>query len=196
MAVSDWNTTPALNTSISGINIAEGCAPGNLNDAIRQMMADVKTSVATDIPAAYQAKDADLTAIAGLSSNGIVTRTGAGTAAARTITEGAGITVTNGNGVSGNPTIAVTNGTEGQILRSGASTPAMGAQIVLGTAVASTSGSSIDFTGIPAWARRINLLFQGVSTNGSNTPIVQIGDAGGLRILDILDQQHLLVRLP
>lgn len=52
--------------------------------------------------------DTDLTALAGISSNGILTRTGAGTAAARTITGTTNlIDVTNGNGVSGNPTITV-----------------------------------------------------------------------------------------
>ena len=42
MPVSDYSTTPALNVTISGINIAENCPPGNLNNALRQMMADVK----------------------------------------------------------------------------------------------------------------------------------------------------------
>jgi len=45
-------------------------------------------------------------ALHNLSTNGIITRTGAGTVEARTITAGTGITVTNGNGVSGNPSIA------------------------------------------------------------------------------------------
>lgn len=54
----------------------------------------------------YQPLDADLTAVAGLSSAGLLARTGAGTAAARTLTGSAGrVTVTNGDGVSGNPTI-------------------------------------------------------------------------------------------
>lgn len=54
-----------------------------------------------------QASDSDLTAIAGLASTGMIARTGTGTAAVRTITgSGTDITVTNGNGVSGNPTIA------------------------------------------------------------------------------------------
>lgn len=42
MAVQDWSTTPASNVAISGINIDEGCPPGGLNGAIRQMMADVR----------------------------------------------------------------------------------------------------------------------------------------------------------
>jgi len=47
-------------------------------------------------------------ALHNLGSNGIIARTGSGTVAARTITAGTGISVTNGNGVSGNPTITNT----------------------------------------------------------------------------------------
>ena len=42
MSVKDYNVEPELNVSISGINIAEGCAPSGINDAIRQLMADLK----------------------------------------------------------------------------------------------------------------------------------------------------------
>ena len=52
--------------------------------------------------------------------------------------------------------------------------------ITSGTAVASTSGTSIDFTGIPSWAKRITVMFSGVSTNGTSIPLVQIGDSGGV----------------
>ena len=44
-----------------------------------------------------------------------------------------------------------------------------------GTAVASTSGTSIDFTGIPSWVKRITVMFSGVSTNGTSNYQVQLG---------------------
>lgn len=40
--ISEFSTTPGDNTDINGINIAEGCAPSGINNAIRQMMADLK----------------------------------------------------------------------------------------------------------------------------------------------------------
>ena len=47
--------------------------------------------------------------------------------------------------------------------------------LVSGTAVASTSGTSITFSSIPSWAKRITVMFNGVSTNGSSAILVQIG---------------------
>ena len=44
-----------------------------------------------------------------------------------------------------------------------------------GTAVASTSGTSIDFTGIPAWAKKITVMFSGVSTSGTSLVQIQLG---------------------
>lgn len=41
--IADYSTTPSSNTAINGINIAEGCMPANLNNAVRQIMADVAT---------------------------------------------------------------------------------------------------------------------------------------------------------
>jgi hypothetical protein len=51
-----------------------------------------------------------------------------------------------------------------------------------GTAVASTSGTSIDFTGIPSWVKRITVMFDGVSTNGSSVYLFQLGDSGGIEV--------------
>lgn len=50
----------------------------------------------------------------------------------------------------------------------------------LGTEVATTSGTSIDFTGIPSWVTQIEINFDGLSTNGTSNVMLQIGDSGGI----------------
>lgn len=60
-------------------------------------------------------------------------------------------------------------------------TPAKLSQpLTTGTSVATTSGTSIDITGIPSWARKIVLTMAGVSTSGTSLVMVQIGDSGGV----------------
>jgi len=49
-----------------------------------------------------------------------------------------------------------------------------------GTAQASTSGSAIDFTGIPSWAKRITVMLNSVSTNGTSLPLIQLGTSSGV----------------
>jgi len=70
----------------------------------------------------------------------------------------------------------VINGSAGVTTNSGA----VYNGIASGTAVASTSGTSIDFTSIPSWVKRITVMFNGVSTNGSSPVNVQLGDSGGV----------------
>ena len=52
--------------------------------------------------------------------------------------------------------------------------------ITSGTAQASTSGTSIDFTSIPSWVKRITVLGSEVSTNGTSSFLIQLGDSGGI----------------
>jgi hypothetical protein len=54
------------------------------------------------------------------------------------------------------------------------------AQIQLGTLVNSTSGTTIDFTGIPSWAKRVTVEFIGVSLSATAVPVIQLGDSGGV----------------
>ena len=59
-------------------------------------------------------------------------------------------------------------------------TPAKLSQpLTLGTSQNTTSGTSIDFTGIPSWVRRITLILNGVSTSGIGNLRILLGDAGG-----------------
>jgi hypothetical protein len=52
--------------------------------------------------------------------------------------------------------------------------------LVLGTAQATTSGTSIDFTDIPSWVKRITIMYSGVSTSGTSNWLIQLGDSGGV----------------
>lgn len=55
--------------------------------------------------------------------------------------------------------------------------------ITSGTAVPYTSatnaGTTIDFTGIPSWVKRITILFNGVSLSSTGSLLVQLGNSGG-----------------
>jgi hypothetical protein len=44
----------------------------------------------------------------------------------------------------------------------------------------SATGTSVTFTDIPSWVKRITVMFQGVSTSGTSNPQVQLGDVGGV----------------
>ena len=47
--------------------------------------------------------------------------------------------------------------------------------LVSGTAATTTSGTTVDFTGIPSWVKRITVVFQGVSTSGTSVVQIQLG---------------------
>jgi hypothetical protein len=70
--VSEYSATAANNTDIGGINIAEGCAPSGINNAIRELMAQLKDM--------QSGTDGDNFSIGGnLSVTGTTTLTGATT---------------------------------------------------------------------------------------------------------------------
>lgn len=56
----------------------------------------------------------------------------------------------------------------------GSNATATGTLITSGTAV-SASSTSVDFTSIPNWVKRITVMFDGVSTNGTSNIVVRIG---------------------
>lgn len=86
-----------------------------------------------------------------------------------------------GNVVTDSATQTLTNKTLTSPTITGASVSAMASSVITsGTAQTTTSGTSIDFTSIPSWVKRVTLMFDGVSTNGTTSILVQLGDSGGV----------------
>ena len=86
-----------------------------------------------------------------------------------------------GNVVTDSATQTLTNKTLTSPTITGASVSAMASSVITsGTVQTTTSGTSIDFTGIPSWVKRVTVMFDGVSTNGTNSILVQLGDSGGV----------------
>lgn len=71
-------------------------------------------------------------------------------------------------------------------------TPAkLSQKLTLAAAVASTSGSAIDFTGIPSWVKRITVMLSGVSTSGTSNIQLQLG-AGSIEVSSYLSMAGLI----
>lgn len=104
----------------------------------------------------------DLAAYEGLSTTGVVVRTGDGTATTRTLTAGSGISITDGGGVAGNPTISATGGT-GTVTSVALTAPS----------ILSVSGSPVTTSGTLALSlatQTANTVFSGPTSGGAATP--------------------------
>ena len=142
----------------------------NLSD-----VADATTSRG-NLVAAKSGANSDITSLTGLTTPLTVAQGGTGAA-----------TLTTNNVLLGNGTSApqfVAPSTTGNVLTSNGTTwtSAVPAAYPLtsGTAVASTSGTSIDFTSIPSWVKRITVMFKNVSLNGNASKLIQLGTSSGV----------------
>lgn len=83
--VSEWSAVPANNTDVGGIDIAEGCAPSGINNAIREMMAQLKDQ--------QSGTDADNFTVGGtLTLNAdLISNSSSGTAGQALLSRGAGL---------------------------------------------------------------------------------------------------------
>lgn len=126
-----------------------------------------------------QPLDADLTAIAALTTDAygrsLLTTTSEANFKS-TVNLEAGVDV---QAYSANiPTVAP--GTAGNVITSDGTSWTSTAKITNMTAQASTSGSTINFTGIPSSVKRVTIMFAGISSTGTSQILVRIGSSGGI----------------
>lgn len=76
--------------------------------------------------------------------------------------------------------IADSNVTTAKIADANVTPAKLSQPITRATAVTLTNQTSVDFTGIPSWAKRIIVLFDSSSTNGTSNLLIQLGDSGGI----------------
>jgi hypothetical protein len=164
--ISEFSATPANNTDIDSINIAEGCAPSGINDAIRELMAQLKDFQTGAVGDSFNGPIGTTTAAAGafttLSSTGNTTLGDA---------SGDAITV-NGTATFANANPTLTAGTaNGVTYLNGSKVLTSGSALTFdGTDLLLASGGLLDIDGTnAAVAMRIRQTTVGAGTEFSTT---------------------------
>jgi hypothetical protein len=128
---------------IGGVAVTATAAELNILDGVTATAADLNLT-----------SDPTIAALAAYNTNGLLTQTAADTFTGRTLTAGTGTSVTNGDGVSGNPTVAVTTASTAEIQSlSGTNKLPTTAGIATAAALATPSGGA-DWT--PDWSAFIS----------------------------------------
>ena len=148
------------------------------NSAANQSTAGLQTQITaatnTANAAVVTANTANSTAnTANTTANGI-----AGTANTALTTANAAEATANGIAATANTALS-NSSTAVTTANAAVATANAAARLVIGTAVNPTSGTSVNFTGIPSWAKRISVNFANISTNGTSAEVIRVGTSSG-----------------
>lgn len=174
----------AVTASAAELNVLDGI-PATLTATELGYVDGVTSAIQTqlnNISAGAQPLDDDLTALAALATTGIMARTAAATYVMRTLSAGNGVSVTDGNGVAGNPTVALSYASQAEAeagvatdkplnaLRVAQAIDAQSGGLTLLGTIATTSGASQSLSSLTLTSyRKLLLAFRNVSHNsGSN----------------------------
>jgi len=195
--ISEFSATPANNTDIDSINIAEGCAPSGINDAIRELMAQLKDFQTGAVGDSFNGPVGTSTAAAGA----FTTLSASSTATLNTLVS-SGATLTGGsiNGMAiGGTTAAAgaftTLAASGNVTLSGGT--ANGVAYLNGSKVV-TSGSALTFDGTSlgiGTSSPSSALTVGSTSAGKNIAIYSSsnGSNGLLRMYDLGNTERLQI---
>lgn len=196
--VSDWSATAGNNLDIGNINIAEGCPAGNMNNAFRELMAQVATLNPVglgDANLAYQAINPNLSSLAGLTlaaDRGLYS-TAANTLALFTLTAAGRALLDDANAAAQRTTLGLGTAatraaedtlTDGSNLPDGAAVKAyvdaeVGAISWVDLGLTSLSGGTVfDFTSFPSTVTEIEIDFLDASLSGTDDALVQLRASG------------------
>jgi hypothetical protein len=148
--ISEFSATPANNTDIDSINIAEGCAPSGINDAIRELMSQLKDFQTGAVGDSFNGPVGSSTAAAGafttLSASSTLGVTGVATLGAGAILNTpASVTLTNATG------LPLTTGTTGTLATTkggtGLTSFTSGGVVYASSTSALATGSALTFDG-------------------------------------------------
>jgi len=180
--ISEFSATPANNTDIDSINIAEGCAPSGINDAIRELMAQLKDfqtgAVGDSFNGPIGATTASTGAFTNITASGTLGVTGVATLGAGAILNTpASVTLTNATG------LPLTTGTTGTLATSKGGTNltsfTSGGVVYASSSSALATGSALTFDGN-------TLALTGVQTitnsSGSTLTLDRTSNPGSLQL--------------
>tara|TARA_S200002703_G_scaffold38925_1_gene34117 strand:+ start:4081 stop:5613 length:1533 start_codon:yes stop_codon:yes gene_type:complete len=173
--INDYSNTPASNTTINTIDVDEGCNPANINNAIRQLMADIADVDDGVVP--LQTPDINGGTIDGATIGGTTPGAGTFTTASATTFSGSGASLTNiPNSALDNSSITI-NGTS----------TALGGSIIVGDITGVTAGTGLSGGGTTG-ALTLNLDLNELTTSTAN------GDGDFFAVVDSVGAQKKLTK--